>query len=252
VYALGHAYLHTRILAYLRPHTCRYLNSRPIRIPQVRDVSQSNPVTSAPNVLTVSLRSNVDVLPSDGTRITLSNFKGAVVANSGDLTDSRTCRYKGRTCAEIRSGGWGAPGTQVCHQDTSNTYFSDTTGASVCVCSIYMMHICCLICLRHLHICVLILLDSCPHTCAISRCVCLRLLVAGCRDCGRARFVGVRGHVCVRDKRAEWRASRPCTRAWRQRYIFYYCTTIYATFLLYSYYSTTIYATSMHAYVSSY
>ena len=102
-------------------------------------MSQSNPVTSAPNVLTVSLRSNVDLLPSDGTTITLSNFKGAVVANSGDLTDSRTCRYKGRTCAEIRSGGWGAPGAQVCYQDTSNTLSSnDTKGASVCDCCVYI------------------------------------------------------------------------------------------------------------------
>jgi hypothetical protein len=54
---------------------------------QVREVSQSNPATSAVNVLTVSLRSNVELLPADGIIITIANLRGAVVSNSGGRVD---------------------------------------------------------------------------------------------------------------------------------------------------------------------
>jgi hypothetical protein len=54
---------------------------------QVREVSQSNPATSAVNVLTVSLRSNVELLPTDGIIITIANLRGAVVSNSGGRVD---------------------------------------------------------------------------------------------------------------------------------------------------------------------
>jgi len=60
--------------------------SRPLFLIQprfeVRQMSQSNPVVSDTNVLTVSLRSNVDVLPSDGTTIKITNLTGASHPNS--------------------------------------------------------------------------------------------------------------------------------------------------------------------------
>ena len=54
---------------------------------QVREASQSNPATSAVNVLTVSLRSNVELLPADGIIITIANLRGAGVSNSGGRVD---------------------------------------------------------------------------------------------------------------------------------------------------------------------
>ena len=52
----------------------------------VCDVTQSNPVTSGGNVLTVSLVSNLDVLPSDAVVITISNLTGAAAASPLDLS----------------------------------------------------------------------------------------------------------------------------------------------------------------------
>ena len=52
----------------------------------VRGVTQSNPVTSADNTLTVSLQSNLDVLPADNVAITLSNLAGAVASSPLDLS----------------------------------------------------------------------------------------------------------------------------------------------------------------------
>ena len=63
---------------------------------ELADVSQSNPVTSAPNILTVSLQSNIDVLPADGVVITISNLVGASGASPMDLA-----RYSGGNGAEL-------------------------------------------------------------------------------------------------------------------------------------------------------
>lgn len=52
----------------------------------VRDVTQNNPVTSAENVLTVSLMSNLDLLPADNVVITISNLTGAAASSPLDLS----------------------------------------------------------------------------------------------------------------------------------------------------------------------
>ena len=82
---------------------------------KVRGMSQSNPVVSGANVLTVSLRSNVDVLSSDGAIINITHLVGASAVSPIDV--DRVAGGNGADllfCAgsQVSAAGWVADSGQ--------------------------------------------------------------------------------------------------------------------------------------------